>query len=197
MASNDYAPSLTSVSMMLVVDQSFALDVLMTVVKGFSVGRVARAGNVDEALSTFSLSPVDVIIVDCGATAGSNASVVHRLRRSLPEMYRTMPIIVLIAHTGEQLVKGCMAAGASFLISKPYNSETLLRRLTWLSHDPRSFINDDSYVGPDRRTRNAGLPAHVRDGRRASDLPTELGDAGLNLDQSAIDSLFKPQKVSF
>jgi len=195
MATIDYAPSLTSVSMMLVVNQAFALDVLTTVVKGFAVGRVVRVRDADEALSSFAVAPVDLIIVDFAGLPGQNEQVIHRLRRELPEAHRTIPIIVLAAHAGETLVRNCVGAGASFVICKPYNSETLLRRLTWLSHDPRAFVEDESYVGPDRRVRNLGIPANLREGRRAADLPAEVGDAGANLDQSSIDALLRPQKV--
>jgi len=104
--------------------------------------------------------------------------------------------VVLAAHAGEALVKSCVAAGASFVISKPYNAETLLTRITWLSHDPRAFIAEGPFIGPDRRVRNTGLPTSLAEGRRASDLPANVGEAGVNLDQNSIDALLKPQKVN-
>jgi CheY-like chemotaxis protein len=190
------SPSLASIEVMLLVEQQFAMDVLGTAVQGFGVGRMVKSRSIDAALSAFSISGVDVIIVDY-STPGANQEIVHRLRHEIPEPRNTLPIVVLAAHAGETLVKGCVAAGASFVICKPYNAETLLSRLLWLAQDPRPFIANETYIGPDRRQRNLGIPPHLKEGRRASDLPADVSDkSGLNLDQTAIDAMLKPQRVN-
>lgn len=190
------SPVMTSIEMMLLVEQQFAMDVLMTVVKGFGVGRLVKMRTVDEALAAMSISPVDIILVDCTGSPGGNETVVRRLRHELAPPRNAVPIVVLAAHAGEALVRSCIAAGASFVISKPYNAETLLTRVTWLSHDPRAFIAEGPFIGPDRRVRNIGLPSGLSEGRRASDLPADVGEAGINLDQNSIDQLLRPQKVN-
>ncbi len=190
------SPVLTSIEMMLVVEQQFAMDVLNTVVKGFGVGRIVKVKSAEEALASMNVSPVDIILVDCTGSPGGNEKVVHRLRHELAAPRNTIPIVVLAAHAGEALVKSCVAAGASFVISKPYNAETLLTRMTWLSHDPRTFIAEGAFIGPDRRVRNTGLPYGMTEGRRASDLPADVGEAGVNLDQTSIDAMLRPQKVN-
>lgn len=190
------SPVMTSIEMMLIVEQQFAMDVLNTVVKGFGVGRIVKTRNVEEALASMSISPVDIILVDCTGSQGGNEAVIRRLRHDLAPPRNTVPIVVLAAHAGEALVRKYVGAGASFVISKPYNAETLLTRITWLSQDPRMFIAEGSFIGPDRRLRNTGLPTGLAEGRRASDLPADVGEAGMNLDQHSIDALLKPQKVN-
>lgn len=190
------SPVMTSIEMMLVVEQQFAMDVLNTVVKGFGVGRIVKTRNVEEALASMNISPVDIILVDCTGASGGNEAVVHRLRHDLAPPRNAVPIVVLAAHAGEVLVRKYVGAGASFVISKPYNAETLLTRVTWLSHDPREFIAEGAFIGPDRRVRNMGLPTGLAEGRRTSDLPADVGEAGVNLDQNSIDALLKPQKVN-
>ena len=82
------------------------------------------------------------------------------------------------------------------MISKPDNAETRLTRVSWLSHDPRSFIGEGAVVALDRRVRDTGLPRGLAEGRRASDLPADVNEAVMNLDQNGIDALLKPQKVN-
>lgn len=190
------SPSLASIEVMLLVEQQFAMDVLGTAVQGFGVGRMVKSRAIDDAISAFNISAVDVIIVDY-STPGANQDIVKRLRRELPEARNSLPIVVLAAHAGESLVKECVAAGASFVICKPYNAETLLSRLLWLAQDPRPFINNETYIGPDRRQRNLGIPPNLKEGRRASDLPADVSDkSGFNMDQTAIDAMLKPQRVN-
>jgi CheY-like chemotaxis protein len=190
------SPSLASIEVMLLVEQQFAMDVLGTAVQGFGVGRMVKSRSIDAAISAFNVSAVDVIIIDY-STPGANQDIVKRLRRELPEGRNSLPIVVLSAHAGESLVKECVAAGASFVICKPYNAETLLSRLLWLAQDPRPFITNETYIGPDRRQRNLGIPPNLKEGRRASDLPADVSDkSGFNMDQTAIDAMLKPQRVN-
>lgn len=189
------SPVMTSIEMMLIVEQQFAMDVLNTVVKGFGVGRLVKTRTVEEALAAMNISPVDIVLVDCTGAPGGNEGVVRRLRHELPAPRNAIPIVILAAHAGEALIRSCVSAGASFVISKPYNAETLLTRITWLSQDPRAFITEGPFIGPDRRVRNTGLPAGFSEGRRASDLPADIGEAGANLDQYSIDAMLRPQKV--
>ena len=68
--------------------------------------------------------------------------------------------------------------------------------MLWLAGDEREFVECETYVGPDRRVRNFGPPVGMP-GRRSGDLSEHVGAASeANMDQSEIDMLMKPMKVS-
>jgi hypothetical protein len=71
----------------------------------------------------------------------------------------------------------------------------MLERLNWVARDDRVFIECGAYCGPDRRIKREGPPPGI-EGRRADDLPLEIGeDSGDSMSQSEINALMKPSKV--
>ena len=103
---------------------------------------------------------------------------------------------MLTGHASASHVRKSRDCGASFVVTKPLTPTILLQRIVWLSTDEREFIESETYVGPDRRVRNMGPPLNVP-GRRSGDLSTHVGAAvEANMDQSDIDSMFKPRRVA-
>jgi hypothetical protein len=78
-------------------------------------------------------------------------------------------------------------SGANFIVSKPLSAAVLLERLLWLSRETRPFVETSTYAGPDRRWRDAPLPAGV-EGRRVKDRELAMRiSAGGDMNQADID----------
>ena len=188
--------NLEHISVLLIDDNLQALDILSSVVQGFGVKEQIRSSSAVEATDVIRKRLVDLILVDCAMPEMDGYDFIRWLRREAPTQARQTPVILLTGHAAASKVHKSRDCGASFVVTKPLTPAVLLQRIVWLSTDEREFIQSETYVGPDRRVRNMGPPLNVA-GRRKGDLSTHVGEAvEANMDQSDIDSLFKPRRVA-
>lgn len=188
--------NLAHVTVLLIDDNLQALDILSSIVQGFGVKEQIRCSSAIEASGVVKKRPVDLILVDCAMPEMDGYDFIRWLRREGPAPTRQTPVIMLTGHAAASKVHKSRDCGASFIVTKPLTPAVLLQRIVWLSTDEREFIQYETYVGPDRRVRNMGPPLNVP-GRRKGDLSTHVGAAvEANMDQSDIDSLFKPRRVA-
>ena len=188
--------NLEHISVLLIDDNLQALDILSSVVQGFGVKEQIRSSSAVEATDVIRKRLVDLILVDCAMPEMDGYDFIHWLRREAPTQMRRVPVVMLTSHAATSRVHKSRDCGASFVVTKPLTPAVLLQRIVWLSTDEREFIQSETYVGPDRRVRNMGPPLNVA-GRRKGDLSTHVGEAvEANMDQSDIDSLFKPRRVA-
>jgi CheY-like chemotaxis protein len=188
--------NLEHVSVLLIDDNPQALDILSSVCQGFGVREQIRCNSALDATEIVKRRQVDLVLVDCAMPEMDGYDFIHWLRREAPAHARRIPVIMLTSHAATSRVHKSRDCGASFVVTKPLTPTVLLQRIVWLSADEREFIESEGYVGPDRRVRNMGPPLNVP-GRRSGDLSTHVGAAvGANMDQSDIDSLFKPRRVA-
>lgn len=188
--------NLRDACVLCVDDNLQGLDILAQILMGFGVQRIARATTADEFYKTLEGGAVDLVLINANVGGGSGFELVRWLRRSKLEPNRFAPSIVLSGHTVHSQVTLARDCGANFVLSKPISATVLLERILWIGRSKRLFIEADSYMGPDRRFKNQGVPGDGP-GRRKSDLNDELGAAvDPNLSQYDIDSLLRPQKVT-
>ena len=188
--------NLEHISVLLIDDNLQALDILSSVVQGFGVKEQIRSSSAVEATDVIRKRLVDLILVDCAMPEMDGYDFIRWLRREAPTQARQTPVIMLTGHAAASKVHKSRDCGASFVVTNPLTPAVLLQRIVWLSTDEREFIQSETYVGPDRRVRNMGPPLNVA-GRRKGDLSTHVGEAvEANMDQSDIDSLFKPRRVA-
>lgn len=183
-------------SVLLIDDTPEALEILSSVVRGFGVKQQTKCGSAAEAVSIIKAKPIDLVIVDCAMPDMDGYDFVRWLRREGPKRTVTTPVIMLTGHATESRVHKSRDCGANFVVTKPITPAILLQRILWVARDERPYIDCDSYVGPDRRVRNLGPPLGMA-GRRKGDLSAEVGEATEgNMDQSEIDMLLNPKRVS-
>lgn len=188
--------NLEQVSVLLIDDNPQALDILSSVCQGFGVKEQIRCNSALDATEIIRRRPVDLILVDCAMPEMDGYDFIHWLRREAPTQMRRIPVVMLTSHAATSRVNKSRDCGASFVVTKPLTPTVLLQRIVWLAADEREFIESETYVGPDRRVRNMGPPLNVA-GRRSGDLSTHVGAAvEANMDQSDIDSMFKPRRVA-
>ncbi len=188
--------NLEHITVLLIDDNSQALDILSSVVQGFGVKEQIRCSSAVEASAILKSRLVDLILVDCAMPEMDGYDFVRWLRSETPRPTRQTPVIMLTGHAAASKVHKSRDCGASFVVTKPLTPGVLLQRILWLAADEREFVDCATYVGPDRRVRNFGPPLGDV-GRREGDLSTHVGDAvDPNMDQSDIDMLIKPMRVA-
>lgn len=171
------------------------LDIVCQILMGFGVQHMTRATTGIAFRHDVRAQPFDLVLIDA-AVADNGFDQVRWLRREAGDLNRRTAVIVISGHTPRDQVELARDCGANFTILKPLSAEVLLRRIVWIGRAARDFVSTDTYVGPDRRVRNLGVPPDMT-GRRHDDLSARLGDAtDPNMSQDQIDDLMKPRKVS-
>ncbi len=183
-------------SVLLIDDNQQALDMLSSVFHGFGVKEQIKCASAIGAMKILQDRHIDLIVIDCADPEMDSYAFARWLRREPPAPLRHTPIILLTGHASQNKVKEGRDCGVSFVVTKPLTPAVLLKRIQWLAMDERQFVECQTYVGPDRRVRNFGPPIGMA-GRRKDDLSAHVGIAKeANMDQSDIDLLMKPQRVS-
>lgn len=187
--------NLRGTSVLLLDSNVQALDIVRQILHGFGVRAVHPCESVEEAGRRLDLSQLELVIADPLSFA-DGFDFIRSIRRADGTLNQTVAIIATLGHQTLANVRAARDAGANFVVAKPLSAEVLLQRIEWISRENRQFIIADGYAGPDRRFKNEGPPPGT-DGRRADDLPIDVPTiASENMDQSDIDAMFKPRKIT-
>lgn len=122
------------------------------------------ADSVTSACKELRRAPVDVIITEHHLVPESGLALIDWVRNSPESADRMIPIIMLTANSEEDYVVKARDMGVTEFLAKPFHVEGLYRRLVAVIARPRSFVNADTYFGPDRRRRQ--VPYSGPDRRR-------------------------------
>lgn len=182
---------------LIVDDNAQALDLLASVLSSFGMKDLQRASSAMEAMEIVKARRIDIILTDGQMPVMDGYDFVRWLRHESGEQTRTIPAIVVTAHSRRTQVMRARDCGANFIITKPITPKIILERILWVAQGRRMFIETDTYIGPDRRFKQSGMPADFPDGRRRDDKPAEVGAlAGDNLSQDELNNIIAPQKVA-
>ncbi|WP_374576077.1 PleD family two-component system response regulator [Phenylobacterium sp.] len=180
--------------MLLFETTPMGMEILVQLLTGFGARTLHRASNLDEAQDIIKRFAVDLAVVDASPT-GEGYEFVNWLRRSKIEPNCFTPVLLTAGHTPSHAVEQARACGADFIMKKPLTPKTVLERVVFIAREGRKFVDCDTYVGPDRRIKNEGVPGGGQ-GRRRDDLPPEVGEAVMpNMDQEMIDNMVTSRKV--
>ena len=183
-------------SVLLVDHNAQSLDMLSSIFHGFGVREQIKCGSSDRAMRLIQQRQIDLILIDSAMPGMDGYDFTRWLRRETPAPQRHTPVIMLTGHAAQSKVQKSRDCGVSFVVTKPLTPSVLLQRIMWLAADERSFVECETYVGPDRRVRNFGPPMDMA-GRRKGDLSAHVGAATEeNMDQASIDMLIKPMRVA-
>jgi CheY-like chemotaxis protein len=183
-------------SVLLVDHNAQSLDMLSSIFHGFGVREQIKCGSSERAMKLVQQRDVDLVLIDCSMPEMDGYDFTRWLRRETSAPVRHTPVIMLTGHAAQSKVRKSRDCGVSFVVTKPLTPSVLLQRILWLASDERSFVECETYVGPDRRVRNFGPPMDMA-GRRSGDLSAHVGAATEdNMDQASIDMMMKPMRVA-
>ena len=124
-----------------------------TVLRGFSVRRYVFATNKNDGLQLMKANRPDVLIAEWKLTDETGIDLVREVRSSSFESFQRVPIIMLTAVSELANVIEARDAGVNEFLAKPFSVATLYGRICSLILRPRTFIETDGFIGPDRRRR--------------------------------------------
>lgn len=147
---------------MVVDDSPFALELTTQSLTGFGIRPRHACTSAAEAMEILKEQNIDLLVVDSDMPGIDGFELVRWLRRSGLEPNAFVPVIMTAAHIRRPRVAEARDCGASFIITKPFSSTTLLERIVWVARDSRPFLEVGDYFGPDRRFRTAPAPQEER-----------------------------------
>lgn len=185
--------NLERASILILEPSQMGMSILVQILTGFGAKVLHRCESLKQAQDQVGVSELDLAIVDAGD--GEGYEFIRWLRRSRIEPNCYVPVLLTAGHTPSAAVNEARDCGAHFVMAKPLTPIAVLERIIWISKEGRRFVECDTYMGPDRRFKNEGVPPGVT-GRRRDDLQGDLGEAETpNMDQDVIDGLMKTRRV--
>lgn len=161
----------------LVIDSNIgSAQLAADLMKQIGSRQVAAMVRGDRALAAVAEFEPQLILTELSAPGFDGLEFTRQLRRS-PSLARMAPVIMITAEATAASILGARNAGVHEFLRKPYTAGDLFRRVENVVSKPRTWIEAQMYVGPDRRRFNSGEFTGAK--KRDSDGETaELAKAG-------------------
>ena len=137
----------------IVDDQPPMRILLRGILKELGVNKVKDCTNGVEALETFAGFPPDVIFTDYAMEPMDGLEMIRHIRTGEANVDRFVPIVVVSAYTEVQDIIAARDMGATEFLAKPVSATQVYKRLKSVVENPRTFVDSESFFGPDRRRR--------------------------------------------
>lgn len=187
------AINLGGMSFLLADANPYTLSTTHSILRGFGAGKVTEARDAHTALEVMVEHRPDILLCDGKLPPAGGISLIKFVRGRAANPFRTLPILAMTSDIRVSNIKQIRDSGANMVIAKPMSPATLHDRLIWVLFNPRKFVDELSYSGPDRRVGieepPEGTPDRRKDGGGME--PPTLEDAHEPaLSQNEIDNLF-------
>ena len=188
--------NLENATVLLIEPNQHGLEILCQIFAGFGVRSPIKAADAEEAMAVVKKTELDLIVCEAQLEGMDGYDFISWLRRSKIDQNAFTASIIISGHTQMSKVQKARDCGANFIVAKPLTPKVMIDRVIWVARENRPFIECDSYLGPDRRFHSIGPPPNT-EGRRADDLPLEVGAATeANMSQDDIDAMLQPKRIT-
>lgn len=138
----------------LVVDNnSLSGQMIEDILRMLGSTAIRRANDSEKAKKALREGEIDIVITERELEPESGIQLVDYIRHSTESLDRLMPVIMLTARSESEYVTEARDKGVTEFLAKPYNVDSLYRRIATVIARPRPFVNAPEYFGPDRRRR--------------------------------------------
>lgn len=140
-------------SVLVVDDNPHHRAIVSEILRAAGIARIFTASNTEEALTEMRMWHPRVVILDWMIEPMNGIDLTKAIRKGLPGVDRTIPIVMLTAKNTVGDVETARKAGVHEYAIKPVSSGGLLMRIEAAALKPRRFIDSPVYVGPCRRRK--------------------------------------------
>jgi CheY-like chemotaxis protein len=123
------------VTALLLSDNKFSLELMLTVVTGLGVGQKYPCASVDGARKILDNLKVDVVIVDCDGTSIDGPDFVRNLRADRQSKCSAVPVIMVTPAINAIALARVRDSGADGILAKPYAPASMQKWLSVLLKD--------------------------------------------------------------
>lgn len=155
----------------LIVDDNQNMRILLRSLLGvIGVKNIIDASDGDKGFKVFQEHAFDIVLCDIRMEPADGFSLLQKIRTDAKSRNPAVPFIFLTGHGEAIYVKKARDLGMNEFMVKPVMLDTLQQKLEAVLNNPRTFIKQASYVGPDRRRRER--PIEGKDRRNPVKLET-------------------------
>lgn len=159
--------SYDQLQVLIVDDNEFTRSLIKEVLNiiGFQLPNIQEASDGLAALKSLEETKVHIVISDWRMEPMDGLTFVRKLRdpQNSPDPF--VPVIFCSAYTEQELIERARDIGVNEVIAKPVSIGNIESRIRAVLEQPRPFVDENYYFGPDRRRRRDG-PADGRDRRQ-------------------------------
>jgi two-component system, chemotaxis family, chemotaxis protein CheY len=149
----------------LVVDNNpLSMQMLEDILRMLGTTAIRKAGDSEQAKQALREGEVDILITERELEPQSGIELVNFIRQGGDSIDRLLPVIMLTARSEPEYVTEARDRGVTEFLAKPFNVDSLYRRIAAVIARPRPFINAPQYFGPDRRRRQTSYDGPDRRG---------------------------------
>lgn len=169
---------LENITLLLVEDNAFMLDLLDRVLRHLGFERIQKAPNGEAAIRFLrqvrrrpdlaGTSAVDLVISDLVMTPINGLLLLQWLRTNKESPNRFMPVVMLSGAADREYVEAGRHLGVNEFLAKPFSIASVHEHLREVIERPRPFILTKDYFGPDRRRQDLPPPADTGERRDPS-----------------------------
>jgi two-component system chemotaxis response regulator CheY len=150
----------------LVADPSSHMAALVAVMlRSLGIKNVDATIDLPRTAAELARIPYGLILVDEQLGGEAGFAMLRALRQTAGHPNRETPIIMMAAAPDIRMIAAARDAGVTEFLRKPFSAEHIKLRLDAARRAPRSFVEAETYSGPDRRRRTVSGAA----ARRAAD----------------------------
>jgi len=179
------AADFSRVRVLIVDDNGYMLTILRTILHGFGIKQIFESKDPADAFDLVRSDSVDIIISDYQMEILDGLDFVRLVRTADDSPNPLVPIIMLSAYSEKSRVMAARDAGVTEFCCKPVTAKEMFSKIASVINEPRPFIRNKNYFGPDRRRANPDGVTYKGPERRAGlqkagaadDAPTDDANA--------------------
>jgi two-component system chemotaxis response regulator CheY len=150
----------------LVADPSSHMATLVAVMlRSLGIRSIDATVDLPHTATELARRPYRLILIDEHLGGREGFDMIRALRQLDIHPNRETPIFMMAAAPDAKMIAAARDAGVTEFLKKPFSAEHIKLRLDGLAKAPRTFVEAEAYMGPDRRRRRRAVAA----GRRAGD----------------------------
>ncbi|OLF72259.1 two-component system response regulator [Maricaulis sp. W15] len=160
------AVDFSRVRVLIVDDNGYMLTILRTILHGFGIKQIFESKDPADAFDLVRSDSVDIIITDYQMEILDGLDFVRLVRTADDSPNPLVPIIMLSAYSEKSKVMAARDAGVTEFCCKPVTAKEMFSKIASVINEPRPFIRNKNYFGPDRRRANQDGGAYKGQERR-------------------------------
>ena len=145
------AADFSRVRVLIVDDNGYMLTILRTILHGFGIKQILESRDPADAFDMVRSDSVDIIFTDYQMDILDGLDFVRLVRTADDSPNPLVPIIMLRAYSERSRVEAARDAGVTEFCCKPVTAKEMFAKIASVINEPRPFIRNKSYFGPDRR----------------------------------------------
>ena len=187
--------NLEKLKVLCVDDSPYMIQILRTLLQALGVKTVHSIDPRRDVIGEIKVWRPDLIIMDHLMKPIDGLELIRMVRNLKGQAYRFVPIVLLTGNAHQEVVtQARFFSGADAVLVKPVSARRLHECLIALVESDRTFVETETYFGPDRRVKDRPFEGGDRRGGAALAQaeagpggPSGDGDEGLELELVPID----------